>query len=446
MLKIQFEFSDDLILTAHGGLSVVGALLEASRVFSELNRTRLRENEHPTFSHTDVVKSYVGMLCQGKSDFDYLETVRDDDTFRLCLNLNHVPSSPTVRQRLDEAAVSNLEKWNDILIRTGLELIQRVHAPLTGVKVGNKTYIPLDIDVSPFDNSGTKKEGVSRTYKGVDGYAPIFAYLGQEGYGVHVELREGSTHVQKDTADFLAASILYARIVTQKDLLVRMDAGHDSLENLRVCQAHKVDYIIKVNLRRTNEEEWLEYAQTYGTCTEPREGKKEYIGVREVEKPGFSAPLRQVFHVIHRTMDRHGQILLVPDIEVNVYWTSLEGDPWRVVELYREHATSEQFHSEIKSDLDLERLPSGKFRTNDLVLHLGLLAYNLLRIIGQKSLRLGGAPLRKHVHRRRIKSVIQNMITIAVRVVRHARQFKFVFGKHSPWAGVVSRLYAAFVT
>ncbi|MBT9260199.1 MAG: IS1380 family transposase, partial [Clostridiales bacterium] len=62
-------------------------------------------------------------------------------------------------------------------------------------------------------------------------------------------------------------------------------------------------------------------------------------------------------------MDRHGQILLVPDIEVNAYWTSLEGDPWRVVELYRGHATSEQFHSEIKTDLDLERLPSGKFQT-----------------------------------------------------------------------------------
>jgi len=30
---------------------------------------------------------------------------------------------------------------------------------------------------------------VSRTYKGCGGYAPIFAYLGQEGYGIHVQLR-----------------------------------------------------------------------------------------------------------------------------------------------------------------------------------------------------------------------------------------------------------------
>jgi len=33
--------------------------------------------------------------------------------------------------------------------------------------------VALDIDVSPFDNSMTKKEGVSRTYMGIDGYAPI---------------------------------------------------------------------------------------------------------------------------------------------------------------------------------------------------------------------------------------------------------------------------------
>ena len=42
-------------------------------------------------------------------------------------------------------------------------------------------YVPVDIDATPFDNSKTKKQGVSRTYKGCDGYAPIMAYIGTEG-------------------------------------------------------------------------------------------------------------------------------------------------------------------------------------------------------------------------------------------------------------------------
>ena len=53
-------------------------------------------------------------------------------------------------------------------------------------------YVPVDIDVTPFDNSKTKKEGVSRTYKGYDGYAPIMAYIGTEGYLINAELREGN--------------------------------------------------------------------------------------------------------------------------------------------------------------------------------------------------------------------------------------------------------------
>ena len=41
--------------------------------------------------------------------------------------------------------------------------------------------VPVEIDVSPFDNLKTKKEGVSWTYKQLDGYAPVFACAGEEG-------------------------------------------------------------------------------------------------------------------------------------------------------------------------------------------------------------------------------------------------------------------------
>jgi len=43
------------------------------------------------------------------------------------------------------------------------------------------------------------------------------------------------------------------------------------------------------------------------------------------------------------------------------------------------HGECEQYHSEVKSDMDVERLPSGKFETNALVLELTVIAYNILR-------------------------------------------------------------------
>lgn len=444
-MKIQFTQTNETILTTHAGLATVGALLSHTKLTSRLNQTIVKENEVPAYTHGDVMKSYIGLLCQGKSDFDHIEPFREDDVFRVCMQVNKVPSSPTLRQRLDAAAASEQVDWNRILLEESADLLHRISAPLTGIAVGDKVLLPFDLDVSPFDNSGTKKEGVSYTYKGMDGFAPMFAYLGQEGYGVNTELREGSQHCQKGTVEFLEQSIRYARRITDRPLLMRLDSGNDSLDNLKVCHNHAdVDYIIKVNLRKTPKAAWLAIAKEKGIACEQREGKTEYVGAIEFPCKGFDVKLRQVFHVIERTIDRNGQVLLLPEIEVHVYWTSLRCAPWRIIELYRDHGTSEQFHSELKTDLDLERLPAGKFATNDLVLHAGLFAYNLLRVMGQESLREDDAPIRGNVKRRRVRTVIQNLIYMAARYVRHAGRVALNFGSNCPWFRTARRIYQSF--
>ena len=178
---------------------------------------------------------------------------------------------------------------------------------------------------------------------------------------------------------------------------------------------------------------------------EPRQGKQVWSGERYIKKPGIKEPLRLVFRVTRRTMDANRQVLLIPEIEVETYWTSLNDDVATVIRLYRAHATSEQFHSELKTDLGLERLPSGKFQTNELVLLLGMVAYNLLRMIGQESLREADAPIRKKVSRRRVRSVMQDLVYLACRLVKHARRWTLSFGRHCPWLTTWRRVYLRFV-
>jgi uncharacterized protein YjeT (DUF2065 family) len=90
------------------------------------------------------------------------------------------------------------------------------------------------------------------------------------------------------------------------------------------------------------------------------------------------------------------------------------------------HATAEQYHAEIKSELDLERMPSGAFKTNALVLGLGMLAYNLLRLLG-----ILGKSVFRHLHpakRRRMKTIIQELIQIPARILRGSGQLKLDIG------------------
>ena len=432
-MRYLLEQSDET-LTTHSGLALVGLMLSKTELEKKLNRTPLPDRTAPNITNFEIIASYLGLLCQGKSDFDHIEPFRQDPFFSQSLMITTVPSSSTLRQRLDMGAKTG---WAKMVMEQSVALLGSLQAKITPC-LGD--LVPLDIDVSPFDNSGTKKEGVSCTYKKVDGYAPVLAYLGEEGYGVNVELREGKEHSQNNTPSFLKQSIDNARRATSAKLLVRMDSGFDSIDNIKICIKECCNYLIKRNLRKESKEDWLTAAKKHGLCTEERPGKKVYRGETFLEK-GLEQPLRVIFKVTERTIDAEGQVLLLPDIEVDTYWTSLNNSPNEVIKQYQNHGTSEQFHSEIKSELDLERLPSGKFKTNNLVLHLGLAAYNILRFIGQESLKAADSPLRKKVQRRRIRTVVQNLITLASKLVHHARRYKLSFGCNSPWFLAFRRIY-----
>lgn len=89
-----------------------------------------------------------------------------------------------------------------------------------------------------------------------------------------MELREGKTHVQKDTAFFLEKCLSYSRTITDLPILVRMDGGNDSVDNLKVCVKEKSNFIIKRNPRREKPANWLMVAEQFGKCIQEREGKR----------------------------------------------------------------------------------------------------------------------------------------------------------------------------
>lgn len=136
--------------------------------------------------------------------------IDDPDYYKYALGISYaIPSAETLRQRFDMIGDS-LRK--DIQ-QANVDMLREMHIEPTALDNG---FVPVDIDVTPFDNSKSNKEGVSRTYKGFDGYAPIMAYIGTEGYLVNLELRIGKQHCQKETPDFLRETIELCRQLNGK--------------------------------------------------------------------------------------------------------------------------------------------------------------------------------------------------------------------------------------
>ncbi len=449
MRRFNIVRSDTGALTSHSGLALVGRALEHTRLERDLATIPLRHG----IAHADCVKSYVGLLSTAKSDFDAIENRRKDTFFKTALDIDRVPSAPSLRQRFDEQANAMIP----IVDAASTDFIANTRAPVTPITIRYGTspravkhkYVPLDIDVFPMDNSGTRKEGVSYTYKGFNGYAPLAAYLGEEGWCLACELRPGSQHGQKEFIYFLERVVPRARRLTRHRLLVRLDSGHDAADNRAWFSREGVDFIIKWNPRRQDLEAWLKRAEQEAEWSCPREGKRVGIfsDVVEEKHDGVTRAFRRVMRVIERSIDKHGNRLLVPKITVEGWWTSL-GEvacaDEKVMALYCEHATSEQFHSEFKTDLDIERLPSGKFATNDLVMACAVLVYNILRWIGLVGLLRDDAPIRHKAKRRRLRTVIQELMYVAARVVESGRQLALKFSKTCPavpsFAAVYGRL------
>ena len=258
------------------------------------------------------------------------------------------------------------------------------------------------------------------------GYAPIFAHLGTEGYLLANELRRGEDHSQNGTPEFLKNCIQKLETLKLKNrVLFRMDSAFDSQDN--IDQISSAKYIIKRNLRKESKEHWLRIAQLLGS-RKKLNGRINYIGSI------IKNSKRIVFEVELIKKDKNGQLLLIPEIKVDTYWTNLEIEPAKVILLYNEHGTSEQFHSELKTDMNIEKLPSGKFQTNQLVLQLAMVAFNILRRIGQGIVHTKiKVPLKMNASRRRIGSIIKNIIMAPSKIVRHANKIFAKFYENWKW-------------
>jgi len=425
--------------TSHSGLALVGLCL--NRLCSLPAKAM---DAFPRGSGgiglDDILRSYVGLLTLGQSDFEAITNRREDDHFSQSLGISRVPSAETLRQRLDEVAPA----FRSVADGCSVEFLKKARVTISPLDTG---HVPVDCDVFGMDNSNTKKEGVSRIYNGQDGYAPIAAYLGNEGWCLELELRKGSQHSQEGFIPFINRVIEKAGGLTSRKLLVRLDSAHDALDT-RVALAGRrnVGYIIKWNPRREDRNEWASRIFSEGNTTTPREGKR--VGMLTIyiqqSHKGKNYRFKRVMRAVERTIDRHGQRLIAPEIEIEGWWTTLDLPEKQVIELYKDHGTSEQFHSELKTDMDIERLPSGKFATNALVLTLGGLAYNILRAIGQLGLVSGETPVRHAAKRRRIKTVMQELMYLAARLVKTGRRLKLVFSRHCPAFEAFQRVYVRF--
>jgi hypothetical protein len=480
MLKLM-QGSEEI--NSNGGFSFVKKQLDGNAHMKDWDAA-LPAAPNSCYSTSAIVRSAIGLMTAGNSSYADIQKFRSDFLFCRIVG-GAAPSQETLRQRLDALAE---EDWQDILDANVSDQLSR--AQPTRIDVEGEKLIPLDIDVSVFEDTASHNEGVSATYRKVNGYAPIFCYAGREGFMVANELRPGSQHSENGAVEFLkrCIAIMLRAGYKANELLVRVDSGHDSSDFIKALEELEVKYLVKRNLRTESPEQLLDSIRFYETPEQVRPGKTIYRGVRSDKRPA-KFPDHQgvvVVEAIERTVLADGQVLLIPSVELSSWWTNLpysvrqcaalyrehgtsvladgqvllipsvELSSWwtnlpysvrQCAALYREHGTSEQFHSELKSDMGIELLPSGNLKTNALVLGLATMAFNCLRFIGQAALEIALPPTDNEEKepaqvRYRLRTVLLDFIKVGCKIVRHANQLFQKFGKNCYNFFIMKEIYA----
>ena len=143
MKHFIIEQSDTEFYTSHSGLALVGLCI--NRFTTLMTTLRAMIPLRHGIPHSDIIKSYVGLLCLGKSDFEAVENVRSDRFFKESLDIGQVPSAARLRQRLDKYAKALLP----VMYATVIEFLVKAKVPVTPLRTG---HVALDIDVFPMDN------------------------------------------------------------------------------------------------------------------------------------------------------------------------------------------------------------------------------------------------------------------------------------------------------
>ncbi len=98
MSKFDIEYTEESI-SSNAGLVLIGNILNSDEFKTQISL--ISDDAGKDYSDINILKSYIGLLSLGKSDYEAIDDYRNDPLFKQSLDLQTVPSKETLRQRIE---------------------------------------------------------------------------------------------------------------------------------------------------------------------------------------------------------------------------------------------------------------------------------------------------------------------------------------------------------
>lgn len=366
---------EDQQLTSFSGLIIFQALFARLQLKRRLGGCFEHLRVSPIFGHGVMVLLLIVHLLLGYRELRDIRYYQDDPLVRRVLGLSRLPDASTLSRALASTDQASAEKLRRLCRCLVLERLARLELQ----------RITVDFDGSVL-STGRFAEGAAvgfnRKKKGQRSYYPLFCTLAQTGQILDVWHRPGNVHDSNGAQAFILECIRAIRAVAPQAVIeTRMDSAFFSDDIVRLLEAQGVQYSISVpferfaKLKRLIEarRQWWRhngriayFERQWKPSTWTRRAR--FVFVRQRNKVQSKEPVQ---------LD-----LFVPfawGYDFKVIVTNKRIQAGKLLSFHNGRGSQEGVFAELKTDSQLEYVPTRTLAGNQIYLLSAVLAHNLSR-------------------------------------------------------------------
>jgi hypothetical protein len=400
--------------TVFGGYNLLADFIKSKRLEAILGEcVDIQKAEWSTYDFPFVLRCLIDGYILGMERTKHFEMLEYKNLITEKLGVEKLPDytvlNKDIKRFKDETGIKGLKA-------TGIRLIRK--------RLKNKRdNIVYDFD-STVEIVYGEQEGAACGYNpkkpGRLSYHPLICFEATEDLHIDSILRRGDVHTSMGSVEFMEkvdeimGSIVkrYKKLKQKGKVLARFDEGFDSEENYKKAEELGWGYVGKIR------------------CFDPlklnifgiKRWRKIIGGSREIEvasityKAGRWSKGRRV--VIVRWQDDGGtQGSFFDELNYNyvAFVTNLNWAEEDIYGFYNSRGTVENRIKEAKYGFGIDKIPTGEFYANYAVLHLKMIAYNLVSAFQTEVMEMGSI-------RMSIRSIRKKFFQIAGKLIERGRQ------------------------
>jgi len=397
-LKVGFQGSH---VTSDGGLLLVRELDERLG-FGELIAQHLTDSrgKNAQLGFADLLRQSVYSRLAGYEDLNDAERLSQDPTFRLIGSEKIWDRGAALTSRLQSFETEMLAQDSNFAGLAGLS--RALIAKAEALDSGYRTV--LDMDSTEIPVYGEQEQSTYNGHFESTCYHPLLLF-NRDGDCLAAKLRPGNVHSAEGWGELLLPEIERQQKLG-KEMVFRADAAFAKPEIYEALEERGVKYAIRIP---ANENLGRDVAELLPRPA-GRPSHKPIVWYKSFlyKAASWTTARRVVAKVEHHAGElfpRSGFIV-----------TNLETPSRAVVRFYNKRGTAEQWIKEGKQAVKMTRLSCHRFRSNEVRLWLGVIAYNL----GNLWRRL---VLPKGIKSWSLTSLQQRLVKTGGRLVKHARYY-----------------------